>query len=111
MDSIDREQLEEEVRELSRQCRCRGYDGPCRFCLKAEKLNDKLDKLQAEDEVVRAIVDHIRGKAQVFVNGVLYFRDTGLLDLADSIERGEWKPKTKVSNAQEGKEGSHPGDR
>lgn len=99
MDSIDREQLEEEIRTLSRQCQCRGYSGPCRFCVKAEKLNDKLDRLHAEDEVVRGIVDHIRSRAQVFVKGVLYFRDVGLLDLADSIERGEWRKKDSPAPA------------
>jgi len=81
MDTIDREQLEEEIRSLGRQCRCRGYDGPCRFCLKADKLNNKLDRLVAEDEVVRRI------SRWLFANG--HAAAAEALAIADA--RGELK--------------------
>lgn len=53
---MDRFDMEEEIRTLGSQCKCRSYDGPCRACMKADKLNDELDKMQAEDDVVRDIV-------------------------------------------------------
>jgi hypothetical protein len=53
---IDRELLEEEIRELSRKCKCFSRDGACGACMKAEKLNDKLDIMQAEDDLLREIV-------------------------------------------------------
>lgn len=68
--------------------------GPCISCEFDDSDCDELvadGKAQAVDETVAAIVMCIRKRAQVFVKGVLYFRDVGLLDLADSIERGEWK--------------------
>lgn len=84
MDSLDRENLEEEIRTLSRQCKCFSRDGPCRACLKADQLNNKLDKLQAEDEVVRDIASWLRRCGDP--------RWTAT-DFAAAIERGDWRKK------------------
>lgn len=88
MDSLDRETLEEEIRTLSRQCKCFSRDGPCRACLKADKLNQKLDQAQAEDDVVRGIVEWLRANAGPGPDKYHY-----LTVAADSIERGEWRKK------------------
>lgn len=90
MNTPYRENLEQEIRTLSRQCKCFGFDGPCRFCTQADKLNQKLDKLIAEDEVVRAIVDWLRVNDGPGAKQYHYFRMA-----ADSIERGEWRSLTK----------------
>lgn len=68
--------------------------GSCITCEYDDSDCDELvakGKAEAVDETVAAVVACIRKRAQVFVKGVLYFRDVGLLDLADAIERGEWK--------------------
>jgi hypothetical protein len=88
MDTIDREQLEEEIRELSRQCQCYSYNGPCRFCRKAEKLNEKLDRLQIEDFVIQDIVQWLRA-----VDG------PGFQMAASAIERGDWRKKESPAKA------------
>lgn len=86
---IDRELLEEEIRELSRQCKCIG-DGNCRACMKAEKLNNKLDKMQAEDDIVQEIVDWMNGpEMKVQYNNV----QSVLRGLAACIERRDFRKK------------------
>ena len=67
---IDRELLEEEIRELSRQCKCFSREGSCRACMKAEKLNDKLDMTQklgdaflGQQKDVMAAIQTLRAKA------------------------------------------------
>jgi hypothetical protein len=89
MDSLDREAIEEEIRTLGRQCKCFSREGPCRFCLKADGLNAKLDKLQAEDSVIRDVVAMIRANAGTDPNQYHYF-----LMAADLVERGEWRKKS-----------------
>jgi len=80
---IDRELLEEEIRELSRQCKCFSREGSCRACMKAEKLNDKLDIMQAEDDIIRDIVVWLRSfPANKYASKT-----------ADAIERREFRKK------------------
>jgi hypothetical protein len=51
----ERYKLEDEIRELARQCKCYSYNGPCRFCQKMEKLERKVDRIEAEEHVIRQI--------------------------------------------------------
>jgi hypothetical protein len=89
---LDRETMEEEIRALARQCKCISRDGPCRFCLKADQLNHKLDKMQAEDDVVREIVEWLESPGTMTA-----YSDTKsvLRGLAGAIRRGDWRLKTE----------------
>jgi len=81
--SMDREIIEDEIRELSRKCKCFSREGACGACIKAEKLNQLLDKLQAEDDVVREIVTWLRSfPANKYASKT-----------ADAIERREFRRK------------------
>jgi len=95
--SIDRETMEEEIRALGNLCKCRSYDGPCRACMKADKLNQQLDKLQAEDDVVREIVDWMNSpEMKVQYNNV----QSVLRGIAACVERRDFRKKdTKDSPA------------
>lgn len=82
MNSLDREVIQEEIRTLSHQCKCYSYNGPCRACAKAEKLDQKLARLEAEDELIRDISSWLRQ-----VDG------PGFAMAANTIERGDWRKK------------------
>ena len=49
----ERYKLEDEIRELAKQCKCYSYNGPCRFCQRMEKLERTVDRIEAEEHVVR----------------------------------------------------------
>lgn len=87
---MDRELLEEEIRELSRQCKCFSREGSCRACMRAEKLNDKLDIMQAEDDIVKEIVDWMNSpEMKVQYNNA----QSILRGLSACIERRDFRKK------------------
>lgn len=87
---IDRELLEEEIRELSRACKCMGA-GHCPPCLKAERLNDQLDKLQAEDDIVRDIVTWLRSGVHTLTTVGMGYAE----GIAAAIESREFSRKIR----------------
>lgn len=85
MNSLDRETIQEEIRTLSHQCKCYSYNGPCRACLKAEKLDAKLARLEAEDELLSLV------SGWLFANG----HQDAATALGGAIARGELRKPEK----------------
>lgn len=78
--------LEDEIRELAQQCKCYSYNGPCRFCQRMEKLERKVDRIEAEEHIVKEVVEWLKsGKFLVFSN-------RELLDaIVYGLQTNEWK--------------------
>jgi hypothetical protein len=58
----ERYKLEDEIRELAKQCKCYSYNGPCRFCQRMEKLERKVDKIEAEEHTVKEVVEWLKSE-------------------------------------------------
>ena len=84
--NLDRELLEEEIRTLAHQCKCRDFSGPCRFCMKSEKLERKLDKLEAHDEAMGLV------SRWLFANG----HEAAAVALGCADARGELRKPEKT---------------
>lgn len=86
MNSLDRETIQEEIRTLAHQCKCHGYNGPCRACAKAEKLDAKLARLEAEDELLGLV------SRWLFTNG----HQDAATALGCAVTRGELRKPEKT---------------
>jgi hypothetical protein len=86
MNSLDRETIQEEIRTLSHQCKCYGYNGPCRACTKAEKLDQKLSRLEAEDELLDLVTRWLMTNGHEATAG----------ELSRAIARGELRKPEKT---------------
>jgi hypothetical protein len=86
MNSLDREAIQEEIRTLAHQCKCYSYNGPCRACAKAEKLDAKLARLEAEDELLGQV------SRWLFTNG----HQDAAIALSSAILRGDLRKPEKT---------------
>jgi len=76
--TVDRYKLEDRSHELAAQCRCYSYNGPCRFCRELEKVHRQLDRMDAEEDVIKEITAWITSakfqaiSTREFVDAVSY---------------------------------------
>lgn len=90
MDPIERYKLEDEARSLAERCTCYSYHGPCRFCVKLEKIHRQLDEMDIEERVVKDITAWICDEK---------FRAISVTQFIQAMSHGlatrEWKKKAQ----------------